>query len=37
MATGTLMPVSSCPNFGDDISGAIISVGSAVRDFKPGD
>jgi NADPH2:quinone reductase len=37
MATGTLMTVSSCPNSGDDISGAIVSVGSAVRDFKPGD
>jgi NADPH2:quinone reductase len=31
------MTISSCPNSGDDISGTIVSVGSAVRDFKPGD
>jgi NADPH2:quinone reductase len=37
MATGTLMTISSCPNSGDDIAGTIVSVGSAVRDFKPGD
>ncbi|KAE9370700.1 GroES-like protein [Stipitochalara longipes BDJ] len=37
MATGALMTISSCPNSGDDISGTIVSVGSAVHDFRPGD
>jgi NADPH:quinone reductase len=32
-----MMPPSSCPNSGDDIAGTIVSVGSSVRDFKPGD
>jgi len=37
MALGTLMTISSCPNSGDNIAGTIVSVGSAVHDFKPSD
>ena len=31
------MTISSCPNSGDDIAGTVVSVGTAVYDFKPGD
>ncbi|KUJ07413.1 GroES-like protein [Mollisia scopiformis] len=37
LPTATLMTIHSCPNSGDDIAGTVVSVGSSVLSFKPGD
>ncbi|KAG9579418.1 GroES-like protein, partial [Aureobasidium melanogenum] len=37
MPAGMLVTIGSCPNSGDDVAGIVSAVGSAVRDFRPGD
>lgn len=37
MPAGILKTLSNCPNSGDDLSGIVESIGSAVTSVKPGD
>ncbi|KAK6003911.1 hypothetical protein QM012_008761 [Aureobasidium pullulans] len=37
MPAGLLVTIGSCPDSGDDVAGIVSVVGSAVREFRPGD
>ncbi|KAG9943100.1 GroES-like protein, partial [Aureobasidium melanogenum] len=37
MPAGMLVTIGLCDNSGDDVAGIVYAVGSAVREFRPGD